>query len=126
MPKILTDSELDREVRFVIYQHKGGQNAVRRWDLTLRIFGEDAVLDRSDGNTYDRQLRKSIERLRRQGHLICNLGNGDGYFLASTKDEYQDFRSVYGAHAFPIMETIRALDQAAGQKWPNPLQPGLL
>lgn len=126
MPRALTDEQLDREMLFVINQHRGTENAIRRWDLCLKLFGEDAILERNDGNTYDRSVRKSIERLRRQGHIICNLGNGDGYFLAVTKDEYQSFREVYGAHAFPIMETIREMDKSAGQHWPNPLQPSLM
>lgn len=126
MPRFLTDDDLDREMLFVIRMHKGQVNAIRRWDLCLKIFGADAAIDRNDGNTYDRQARRSIERLRRQGHIICNLGSGDGYFLAVTPEEYQSFRAVYGSHAFPIMETIREMDKAAGQQWENPLQPRML
>lgn len=126
MPKQFTDAELDREVLFVMNMHRGQENAVSRWELVEKVFGRDAALVRSDGNTYDRQLRQSISRLRMRGHIICNLGEGSGYFLATTPEEYQAFRSYFGAHAFPIMETIRELDKAAEEKWPNPLQPRLI
>lgn len=126
MPKQLTDEELDRETLFVINMHRGQDNAIRRWDLCVKIYGQGSVLDQSDRNTYDRAVRKSIERLRKQGHIICNLGAGDGYFLAETKEDYQAFRTVYGSHAFPIMETIHEMDKAAEKKWPNPLQPSLM
>lgn len=126
MPRQLTDDELDSEVLYVIRMHRGQENAIRRWDLCIRVFGEDAALDRNDGNTYDRGVRKSIQRLRLDGHLICNLGNGDGYFMATNNDEYLKFRSVFGSHAFPIMETIREMDKAAARQWPNPLQPRMM
>ena len=126
MPKQLTNDELDSELAYVMRMHRGQEMAIRRWNLCMKIFGLDAAYERSDGNPYDRQLRKSIERLRREGYLICNLGNGDGYFLAETQEEYQKFRAVYVSHAAPVMETARMMDKAAGQKWPNPLQPGLL
>lgn len=126
MPRELTDVELDSELLFVLRQHKGQDNAIQRWNLVSNIFGEDAVYDRGDLNIYDRQVRRCIERMRRAGHIICNLGGGDGYFLAESVDEYQAFRAVYGGRAFQIIETVKVLDQAAGQQWENPLQPRML
>lgn len=122
----ISDDELDHEVLYVINMHRGQQNAISRWEMVEKVFGRDAALVRSDGNTQDRQLRRSIERLRKQGHIISNLGEGSGYFLATTPEEYQAFRSAYGAHAFPIMETIKEMDKAAREQWPNPLQPRML
>lgn len=126
MPRYLTDKQLDRELLYVVRMHRGQDNAIGRWDLCIKLFGEDAVFSRSDTNTYDRNIRRCVERLRRRGYIICNLGNGDGYFLAVTKEDYQRFRAAYGAHAFPIMETIREMDKAAERQWPNPLQPSLM
>lgn len=62
MPRQLTDDQLDSEMLFTIRMHRGQDNAIRRWDLCLKLFGEDAVLNRNDGNTHDRAVRKSIER----------------------------------------------------------------
>ena len=58
--------------------------------------------------------------------IICNLGEGSGWFLAATAEEYGNFRAVYGSHAFPILENIREMDRSARRAWPNALQPKLL
>ena len=36
---------------------------------------------------HDRKVREIIEELRNEGHLICNLQDGNGYFLAETTEE---------------------------------------
>ena len=125
MRDFISKDELDREVLYLISQHIGRQNAVGRWDLVEQIFGEKQS-NRDDGNSLDRRMRDSIERLRGEGHIICNMGDRTGYYVASNVEEYQEFRLLYGAHAFPIMATIREMDRAASQKWPNPLQPALM
>ena len=122
------EQELDRSVLYYLRMHKGQQNAITRWDLCMQVFEirHISAVDRADGNSLDRQVRKSIERLRRNGHLICNLGNGDGYFVATSPEEYQAFRALYVSHAIPIIETAREMDKGAAELWPNPLQPSLL
>ncbi len=126
MLKKLTDVELDRDVLYVMRMHRGKENAVDRWALCVRIFGPGADLPRSDNNTHDRLIRNAISRLRAHGHIICNLGDGGGFFTAETVEEYQSFREYYGRHAWPIMKTIGKMDKAAAEKWPNPLQPRML
>lgn len=125
MRTFISKDELDHVVQYVIYQHIGKANAVDRWLLVEKVFGEKPEV-LTDDNPQDREIRRSKERLRHQGHLICDLGNGKGSYVANTHEEYLEFRQVYGSHAFPIMENIHAMDKAAAQKYPNPLQPGLL
>ena len=120
------DDDLDRMVFRVLIRHWGKANAVKRWELVAQICGEEAAAVQSDENSHDRRIRKSKERLRRQGHIICDLGDGSGCFMAATEEEYQAFRSAYGSHAFPILETIREMDKAAQRQWPNAMQPRLL
>jgi hypothetical protein len=127
MPRtFISKDALDREVLYVLMNHIGEPNAIYRTTLVSKIFDIGLYEKDQDDDTYDRQVRQSIERLRHQGHIICNTGNGVGYYVASTVEEYQAFRTVYGAHAFPIMEAIRRMDDAAKEKWPNPLQPRML
>ena len=132
-----TKDQLDDEIRYQLYQHLGRGNAIDRWDLVRAVFGKDAALalvdmhpqdmdESGDHNRFDRRIRDGIERLRNNGHMICNMGSGDGYYIAATIEEYQEFRLKYGRHAFPIIQTIRRMDETAKQKWPNPLQPSLL
>jgi len=127
MPKLYTDEALDGEVLFIIRQHQGKQNAVGRWELVERLFGREACEPRTDDNLADRQIRYSVARLRKQGVLICDMGDGRGRYLAETVDEYQEFRLKYGSRAFEVLEILRQMDKAAEQAFvTNPLQQRLL
>ena len=126
MPKLYTDEALDREVLFVIRQHQGKQNAIGRWELVERLFGRAACEPRNDQNTADRDIRDSVSRLRKRGVLICDMGDGTGRYIASTVEEYQAFRLKYSSRAYEVLETVREMDKAAAQEWPNPLQQRLL
>lgn len=56
-----TNEQFLRELVFVIYQHKGRENAIDRWTLVRRLFGGDAVTDgdETDGNPFDRRARET-------------------------------------------------------------------
>jgi hypothetical protein len=58
--------------------------------------------------------------------LICDMGDGHGRYLAATIEEYQAFRQYYGAGAFERLATIREMDKAAEEVWPDVLQMRLL
>ena len=69
----------------------------------------------------DRHVRKIIQDLREDGHLICNLQNGEGYFLA---EDINDVRRQYKqdmARAMSILKRMKAFrkalkeEQVAGQ-----------
>lgn len=129
MPRtFISKDELDHEVLYVLMNHQGEFNKIDRWELAGQVFDLDAWQGiQNDDNTWDRQCRQSIERLRHAGHLICNTGDGKGYYIALDIAEYQKFRSIYGAHAFPILEAISAMDKSAMRKgWTNPLQEKLI
>jgi hypothetical protein len=122
----LDAEQVEERVKRILKNHIGQANAKGRWALVADVFGPGADRDRSDLNRADRAVRKAIERLRNQGTIICNLGDGTGWFLPATDEEYQIFRSMYGSHAFPILENIRAMDRTAQQRWPTRQQPRLL
>ena len=118
--------ELCERVLLELAHHVGKLNAIDRWVLAVRIFGTGADIPKSDDNHFDRRIRRVVEVLRGRGNLICNLGDGRGWYLAGSDEEYRAFRAVYGSHALPIMETIHAMDKRAQEQWPNALQPRLL
>jgi hypothetical protein len=124
MPKY-TDEQLDREVLFLLKQHLGQKNPIGRWEIVARLFGPEACAPRNDDNLADRQVRESVARLRKAGVLVCDMGDGAGRFLAQSLEEYQAFRLKYGSRAYEVLETLREMDKAAGQLWPNVLQPAL-
>ena len=109
MPKIfISKDELDHYTLYILFNYVGEPNGIFRRDLVERVFDVNLRDDElTDANPFDRQVRQSIERLRHQGHIICNTGNGMGYYMAATLEEYQAFRASYGSHAFPVMEAIR-------------------
>jgi len=121
-----TDEQLDREVLYWLKQHRGRQNPMGRWELVERIFGLDAARVRGDDNLADRHVREAVARLRKRGVLICDMGDGQGRYLAATLEEYQAFRQYYGSGAFEKLETIREMDKAAEEVWPDALQMRLL
>ena len=55
----------------------------------------------------DRQARKVIEKLRKQGYLIVN--NGDGYYIAKTKLEASQFLTEYYLHFKSMSETLQIM-----------------
>ena len=122
----MTNDELDREVLFILLRHQGKENRVDRWELVERVFGEPVEpLLRNDNNLYDRDIRYAVGRLRAAGHLICDLGDGAGRWMAATEKEFWEF---YGYFIKPIKsrsDVARALKEAARKRWPNLMQPSL-
>jgi len=123
----LTDEELDRNVLYWLREHVGKANAVDRWDLVAYVFRTDPVPMelRNDDNIQDREIRYAVGRLRAEGHLICDLGDGNGRWMAANEKEFWEF---YGYYVKPIKsraEVARALKDAAQRRWPNLLQPSL-
>lgn len=125
----LTEAELDREVIFQMYQHRGRVNAIERWSLVRKVFGEEAVpskAEETDGNVYDRQVRDSLERLRPH-HLICNMGDGKGYFIATTREEYEAWKKYYLGSSYLKLQIVSKTDETADSRFgklpksPDPL-----
>lgn len=130
MPKEYSSLDsLDNEVLFVLGMRKGEGRAIPRWELVVRIYGEDVVTEetRNDDNLYDRAVRKSIERLRQNGHHICNRGNGAGYYIADSREEYEKFKEYYLGPAYPKFQAVKVMDAEAERRWgkqPKPAPEG--
>ncbi len=75
----------------------------------------------------ERQVREAIKGLRRQGHLICSTpGENGGYYMASTLEEYREFRkNEYAAKIADMAETMQAMDAAARAQFGDGFQLGL-
>lgn len=112
MTSIQVPPGLQKAVRLIVTYHEGSSNAVGRDEL-LRQVRQSVMLVA----TTDRQLRAAIEELREQGLPICNLLTGDGYYLAGTMDEYQEFRQKYASYAFTILGRVKAMDATVEKLW---------
>ena len=62
------------------YLKTGKENAVSRRELEMRM------------GLPDRTIRNMIEAARREGALIVNLGNGEGYYIS---EDLNDIRHQY-------------------------------
>jgi len=122
----MTDEQLDAEVLFQLKQHVGRSRPIGRWELVAKILGPVVPQAQNDNNPADRMIRKSVERLRKQGVLICDMGDGIGRYLAATVEEYRLFRAMYGSRAYEVIATIQEMDKAAEDEFPDLLQPRLL
>lgn len=121
-----TDEQLDKFLLYVLGQHIGKETAIDRWTLVETVFGEHVpAFLRNDDHPQDRDIRYSVSRLRKQGHLICDLGNGDGRYIAANEAEFWELYTYYVKPIKARAEVARAMKRAAEQKWPNVLQPSL-
>jgi len=87
-----------------------------------KAVGRDRLLEISRGmpmlrKVADRQVRAAIEELRERGMPICNMEGGDGYFLAKSMIEYQQFRAKYGSHALTLLKRIKSMDATVEKLW---------
>ena len=60
----------------------------------------------------EREIRKRIEELRRDGHRIVSSSTNGGYWIATTDEEYTRFRAEYISRATKIFETVKAMDNS--------------
>ena len=106
--------------------HRGRRNALLRWDLVRMVFGEDAVTPetQNDENPFDRKVRDAIEQLRFREKLhICNMGDGKGYFIAATREEWEAFREYYLGPQKKKFQTVSVLDAKADEYWGKQQKP---
>lgn len=122
----LTNDELDKAVLWILLRHQGKANRIERWELVEQVYGEPVPMnERNDDNLLDREIRYAVARLRLDGKLICDLGDGSGRWMAATEKEFWEF---YGYYIRPIKtraDVARALKKAALEKFPNLMQPSL-
>ena len=122
----MTNDELDRTVLHILLRHQGKDSRIGRWELVEEVYGGPVLpVYQNDDNFYDREIRYSVGRLRTEGHLICDLGDGAGRWMAANEKEFWEFYSYYVKPIKSRAETIRAMKKAAEQKWPNLMQPSL-
>jgi len=116
---------LDRAILRVLSYHVGKTAAIGRMDLVRQV-GQLGCA------TTERQLREAIKQLRRgkdgqPSYLICSAAGEDGgYYLASSRQEYEEFRKIeYAGKISDMAETMSAMDQAAQKAFGAGVQPGL-
>jgi len=99
----------DRAVLRVLSFHIGLDNAIKKSDL----MSECARIGTHFSD--ERQVRSVIvEKLRKRGVLICASSGDSGYFIASTLQEYLEFRGrEYVKKIVDMRETVTLMDAQA-------------
>lgn len=120
-----TDEQLESELLYILSQHIGKVNAINRWALVAKLFGPAPLYLQNDDNLEDRAIRSAVSRLRAQGHLICDLGNGNGRYIAANEVEFWELYNYYLKPIQSRSNVLRAMKKSAQAKWPNVLQPSL-
>ncbi len=122
----MTNDELDRGVLHILLRHRGKKQAIGRWELVEKVFGQPVPIElQNDDNLQDRDIRYAVARLRTEGHLICDLGTGSGRWIAADEKEFWEFYSYYVKPIKSRATVARALKEAAMKEFPNLLQPSL-
>jgi len=121
----MSDEELDKMVLYFLSSHVGENNKIDRWALAERVYGVSIpAIERNDKNSLDRNVRESVSRLRNKGELICDVGNGQGRWMAANIDEFWKFYAYFVSPISAKANTARILKKSALQKF-NQLQPSL-
>lgn len=108
--------EVVREVRSILSFHKGKDNAVSRWELVTRIFGQEAAANRGNNNPFDRQIRQVIEQYR-ETDLIVSSSSGAGYYLAADMNDIEVIAGEYDRRSVKMLETARNLRKRGMEKF---------
>ena len=121
-----SSEQLDREVYYLLSYHEGKENAIERWAMVEKIFGQAVPLHlRNDDNIQDREIRFAVGRLRAKGYLICDLGDGHGRYLAANESEFWELYNYYLKPIRSRSAILHAMKKSAARRWPNVLQMSL-
>lgn len=105
-------NDLTGVVGRILAGHVGSGWVVRRGEILQQIQQLPAYRQATD-----RMVRGAIEGLRESGWLICSLGDDNGYFLAGSPEEYQEFRQSYVSYATTILSRAKEMDRTAFNRW---------
>ena len=103
---ILTDEQLETQVRIILAEHKGRQNRISRWQLVEIIFGREAAANRSGNNPYDRRIRDAIAKWRDIDLIVSSSGVA-GYWLAADMKDIDLIADEYVSRSREMEEKAR-------------------
>jgi DNA-binding transcriptional regulator PaaX len=114
-------SGLDRATLRVLSFHTGFTRAIGRALLVAAIHLEGFDVS-------ERQVRRCVHDLRRQGHLICSApGESGGYYFAENLEEFREFcdRELH-PKAIDMLETEWKMKEAARPRFGEASQPQMI
>ena len=112
----INPTEIKAQIRYILSQHIGQQNAISRWALVERIFGREAAADRGNNNPFDRQIRDIIAEIR-VDDLIVSSSNGAGYWLAASMVEIEIIADEYEKRSKDMLAKASLLRKRGMEKF---------
>lgn len=101
--------DLDAQVLAVLDDHRGKANRITRLELVNQIFGSNLSTRDNLANIWiDRQVRESIERLRKKTVILSSSGSG-GYWLPENLKEVETYSAEIVSRARQLEEQSRQL-----------------
>lgn len=103
---------LEKSVYQVLFERTGRDNAISRRALL-------SLVQSCHPKTTDRQLRACVNKLRKDGVMICSTGGEDGgYWMAANWDELSEYldREVI-SRLTDLAEQKSALVKAGESRW---------
>lgn len=91
------DDQLIRDVYCQIRDHVGKEHAISLDSLTIRVYGQAALITDDEGNEYvnpskTRAIREAIETLREiHGVPVCSNSGKAGRYLPASRAELDEF-----------------------------------
>lgn len=110
-----------------IQWHKGKDHAISQDDLLSAISTDDKQGTFFGKKVNKRQLRITINELRKMGWMIASSsgsGGSYGYYVPVTYDEYQEYKKFQMSYALDIIETFRVLDVKAREMYSDEINMG--
>lgn len=105
---------LKRDVLACIFKCKGKDERITKQQIA-------SLLHLKYGTTVDRQIRLSVNELRKEGHLILSDSGGAGYWYASSYDEVNEVVGELKARAGDLLEQSAILLAAAEREYSSQL-----
>lgn len=97
-PTITAQDEIIRRVRNVMMHCVGREKRITRRELVRRVFGDQAALNWSNNNRYDRMVRQAIETMR-DNDCICSSSGSSGYWIANSMQDVESVAAEYISRA---------------------------
>lgn len=112
-----SQEDLDGQVLSALFEHRGKSNRIGRRELVNQIYKLNLTKEDNIANLHaDRQVRESIERLRKTHIILSSSGNG-GYWMPESAAEVERYSAEIVSRARKLEQQSRRLLRMAEENF---------